>query len=129
LLLARAIALRDFYELDSMIPGWMSREATHFVVHRSPCAEKYRDRLLLPSVSGLVVDRAKTGAPPRKDIVVRAYKLDLLSDGELLRALAKLAAQERTTTAELVAHIAEVDVRRLFFRLGIDRCTSIAFRN
>jgi hypothetical protein len=48
--------------------------------------------------------------------------LDHLSDGELLRALARLVVQERTTTAELIAHIGEVDARRLHVPAG---CPSI----
>ena len=49
---------------------------------------------------------------------MRAYRLDPLDDGELLRALATLVVQERTTTAALLAHIAEVDARRLYLPAG-----------
>ena len=41
-----------------------------------------------------------------------------LTDGELTERLAQLAAQERTTTAELVAHLAEFDARRLYRGYG-----------
>ncbi|HYM81995.1 MAG TPA: hypothetical protein VEY91_11385 [Candidatus Limnocylindria bacterium] len=44
---------------------------------------------------------------------MRAYTLTHLSDAVLLRDLAELIAQDRTTTAVLLAHIAEVDSRRL----------------
>jgi hypothetical protein len=44
---------------------------------------------------------------------MRTYVLTHLSDSALLRALDVLVAQERTTTAELLAHIAETDERRL----------------
>ena len=49
---------------------------------------------------------------------MRAYRLDHLDDGDLLRALATLVVQERTTTAALLAHIAEVDARRLYLPAG-----------
>ncbi len=45
---------------------------------------------------------------------MRAYSLSHLSDPELLRGLATLVAQDRTTTATLLAHLAEVDDRRLY---------------
>jgi 5-methylcytosine-specific restriction endonuclease McrA len=49
---------------------------------------------------------------------MRAYTLTHLSDAVLLRDLAVLVAQDRTTTAALLAHIAEVDVRRLYLPAG-----------
>src|SRR6267142_3587633 len=45
---------------------------------------------------------------------MRAYSLSHLSDPELHRGLASLVAQDRATTAALLAHIAEVDARRLY---------------
>ena len=45
---------------------------------------------------------------------MRAYSLSHLSDPELLRGLASLLAQDRVTTATLLAHLAEVDARRLY---------------
>ena len=44
------------------------------------------------------------------------YRCELahLSDGALLRDLAALVNQDRATTAALLAHLAEVDERRLF---------------
>src|SRR2546428_1699156 len=45
---------------------------------------------------------------------MRAYKLSHLSDDELLRDLAALVATDRATTAALLAHLAEVDARRLY---------------
>src|SRR5438093_7429749 len=47
--------------------------------------------------------------PPRNGRVMPAYKLTHLSDAALLRDLAALVAQDRTTTAALLAHLAEVD--------------------
>lgn len=43
-----------------------------------------------------------------------AHSLSHLSDRDLLRGLAALVARDRTTTAALLAHIAEVDARRLY---------------
>ena len=42
------------------------------------------------------------------------YSLSHLSDDVLLRDLATAVAQERTATAEVLAHIAEVDARKLY---------------
>lgn len=42
------------------------------------------------------------------------YALTHLSDTALLRELSHLVKQDRTTTARLIAHIAEVDMRRLY---------------
>ncbi len=42
------------------------------------------------------------------------YSLSHLSDRALLRDLAALVAQDRATTARLLAHIAECDARRLY---------------
>src|ERR1043166_8752539 len=49
---------------------------------------------------------------------MRAYRLDHLGDRELLATLATLVAQDRSTTAALLAHIAEVGARRLFAPAG-----------
>ena len=46
---------------------------------------------------------------------MRAYSLSHVSDQDLLRGLASLVAQDCTTTAELLAHIAEVDTRKLYW--------------
>ncbi len=45
---------------------------------------------------------------------MNTYSLTHLGDRELLRDLAALVARDRTTTATLLAHIAEVDERRLY---------------
>jgi len=44
--------------------------------------------------------------------------VDHLSDAVLLRDLGALLERERSTTAELLAHIAEVDLRRLYVPEG-----------
>jgi hypothetical protein len=49
---------------------------------------------------------------------VKRYSLSHLSDESLLRGLIALVAQDRTTTAEMLAHIAEVDERRLYLPAG-----------
>ena len=46
------------------------------------------------------------------------YSLSHLSDDTLLRGLNALVARDRTTTAELLAHIAEVDARKLYLPAG-----------
>jgi hypothetical protein len=51
---------------------------------------------------------------PRGVTPVSAYGLAHLPDPVLLRALAALVAQDRATTAALLAHLAEVDARRLY---------------
>jgi hypothetical protein len=45
---------------------------------------------------------------------MKAYSLSHLADHVLLRDLAGLVARDRTTTAALLAHLAEVDSRRLY---------------
>ena len=45
---------------------------------------------------------------------MRTYSLSHLSDPTLLRDLVALVARDRATTAELLAHVAEVDARRLY---------------
>src|SRR5882672_11254262 len=47
-------------------------------------------------------------------MLVRNYSLSHVGDQVLLRQLASLVAQDRTTTAEILAHIAEFDARKLY---------------
>jgi 5-methylcytosine-specific restriction endonuclease McrA len=49
---------------------------------------------------------------------MRNYSLTHVSDVMLLRDLAELIAHDRLTTAEILAHIAEVDARRLYAPAG-----------
>ena len=49
---------------------------------------------------------------------MRTYSLTHLSDAILLRDLAALVARDRLTTVALLAHIAEVDARRLYVPAG-----------
>lgn len=49
---------------------------------------------------------------------MREYELTDVSDAALLRDLAALITQERMTTATLLAHLAEVDSRRLYVPAG-----------
>ena len=46
------------------------------------------------------------------------YSLSHLSDGTLLRDLAEIVARDRATTAALLAHLAEVDDRKLYLPAG-----------
>jgi hypothetical protein len=47
---------------------------------------------------------------------MKCYSLSHLTDHTLLRDLATLVTQDRATTAALLAHLAEVDERRLYLR-------------
>ena len=47
-----------------------------------------------------------------------SYSLSHLTDQVLLRDLSDILARDRTTTAELLAHVAEVDARRLYLQAG-----------
>ena len=49
---------------------------------------------------------------------MRTYSLSHLSDHVLLRDLAVLVAKDRATSAALLAHLAEVDARKLYLRAG-----------
>ena len=49
---------------------------------------------------------------------MRTYSLSHLSDASLLRDLDALLARERTATAAVLAHIVEVDARRLYLPAG-----------
>jgi 5-methylcytosine-specific restriction endonuclease McrA len=49
---------------------------------------------------------------------MRAYKLAHLSDAFLVRRLAELVVRDRVVTAALLAHIGEVDARRLYAPAG-----------
>lgn len=59
--------------------------------------------------------------PPSRNS--RFLSLSVLPDDVLLDRVQKLAAIERSTTAELVAHLGEVEARRLYLGLG---CPSMA---
>jgi hypothetical protein len=58
-----------------------------------------------------------------------ASAVTALSDDDLLAAVASLAGRERGTTAELVAHLAELDARRLYLGAGFSSlfayCTGV----
>jgi hypothetical protein len=49
---------------------------------------------------------------------MHVYSLGHVSDSALLQALATLVRQDRTTTASLLANIAEVDARKLYVPTG-----------
>ena len=51
---------------------------------------------------------------------MQSRSLSHLTDHELTRALAAKAACERTSTADLLAHIAEFDARKLYLPAGYD---------
>ena len=66
---------------------------------------------------------------PRRELHVRAYNPSHVSDAALLHDLSALVAQDRITTASLLAHIAEVDARRLCQPAGsssmFEYCTGV----
>jgi len=53
---------------------------------------------------------------------MKSYSLTHLTDGVLMQGLRTLVTQDRVTTAELLAHIAEVEERRLYMPAG---CSSM----
>ena len=55
---------------------------------------------------------------PRGVTLVNRYSLMHVADSTLLRDLRSLLARERAATAELLAHLAEVDARRLYAPAG-----------
>src|SRR5439155_19286947 len=56
--------------------------------------------------------------PPPRSHAVSTYSLAHLSDQTLLSRLSQLVERDRTTTAALLAHIAEVDSRKLYLPAG-----------
>src|SRR5437867_2932282 len=75
----------------------------------SPCAGNARDTNDAPPRSS-----APEMPPAGGTRVMCTYSLSHLSDSALLRDLAALVAHDRATTAVLLAHVAEVDERRLY---------------
>src|SRR6185503_6249690 len=61
---------------------------------------------------------AECDSLPRSRCTMQSYSLTHVSDAALLRDLATLIARDRLTTAEILAHIAEVDARRLYAPAG-----------
>src|SRR5207244_8815856 len=55
---------------------------------------------------------------PGRGASMQSYSLTHLTDAVLLRDLSAIAARDRVMTATLLAHIAEVDARRLFVPAG-----------
>ena len=56
--------------------------------------------------------------PPLEVAMARSYSLAHLSDPALLQSLTASVAAENASTAWVVAHIAEVDRRKLFVPAG-----------
>jgi len=59
---------------------------------------------------------------------VYTYTLTHLDDDLLLRGFATLVAQDRRTTAALLAHIAEIDARHLYLRAGFESMRAYCVR-
>src|SRR5436190_13450977 len=68
-----------------------------------------------PPAAGIL---SRPATRPRGVTSVSKYCLSHLSDGALLRDLTSLVARDRATTAELLAHLAEVDARKLYRPAG-----------
>src|SRR5438552_4657634 len=68
-----------------------------------------------PPAAGIL---SRPATRPRGVTSVSQYCLSHLSDGALLRDLTSLVARDRATTAELLAHLAEVDARKLYRPAG-----------
>src|SRR5574342_738218 len=62
--------------------------------------------------------RSPLDTRPRRGVPMHRYALGHLSDDALLHGLATLVARDRATTAELLAHVAEVDARKLYVPAG-----------
>jgi hypothetical protein len=56
--------------------------------------------------------------PRERLAIMRAYSLSHLSDPELMRSTAASSSQEDTATAAFLAHLAEMDARRLYLPAG-----------
>src|SRR5262249_25495395 len=57
-------------------------------------------------------------APARSALMNKPYSLSRLSDHQVISNLSSLVARDRATTAALLAHLAEVDARRLYVPAG-----------
>src|SRR5262245_52555788 len=91
----------------------MVRAGNKLAMYRlAACAWRYEDRERACYKRSALVTR------PRSGRVMGVYSLSHLSDETLLRDLAVLVARDRVTTAEMLAHIAEVDARRLWAPAG-----------
>src|SRR5262245_6582671 len=97
---------RTMRECDPPVPRRqkVSARPRRFAARGSSSAESARD---------ILVRGPRDSSPPRR-VAMATYSLTHLSDGALLRDMAALVAQDRTTTAALLAHLAEVDARKLY---------------
>src|SRR5258705_12438870 len=57
--------------------------------------------------------------PPLK-VIMQDFALDRVPDGTVLRGLAAAGSRECDALADFLAHLAEVDLRRLYARAGYD---------
>src|SRR3990172_7767413 len=64
--------------------------------------------------NGGAIQEVSPATRPRGVTPVSTFSLAHLSDRTLLRDLASLVARDRATTARLLAHLAEVDARKLY---------------
>ena len=78
-------------------------------------AENARATIMI--VAGIRSSRHPTPAPVAESLVKR-YSVKHLTNDALLHGLKALVAHDRVTTAEMLAHMAEVDERRLYAPAG-----------
>ena len=52
--------------------------------------------------------------PPRMAVIMKSCSLAHASDADVMQGLLSLVKQDRVTTAEMLAHLSEVDARRLY---------------
>jgi hypothetical protein len=69
-------------------------------------------------------DKMKLHEPPLEEQMTASYSLTHLTDVDLLRQLSDLVARDRKTTAALIAHLAEVERRKLHLPEGYDSLLS-----
>src|SRR5262249_39198901 len=74
--------------------------------------------LRAPNSPVLGMCRRAPACRPRGDCVMDSYRLDHLADSTLLRHPPPVVAKDRSTPAYLVAHLAELDARRLHLQEG-----------
>lgn len=82
-----------------------------------PLARTEADQLEIDP-PGITPDAASSPGETRFAHTARAADPSALSDSDLLRSVARWAALERRTTAELLRHLAELDLRRLYLGAG-----------
>ena len=98
-------------DMNLLRHGEKSRCSDRGVLRARQSAEK-------PCATKVSRSRCPRRPAPVEECQVNRYSLSQLSDQTLLRDLTTLLARDRTTTAALLAHLAEVDARKLYLPAG-----------